>query len=70
MDVAAVTGAFKHPGNKDFVLTEKFSADRAKSFITAVNAVITPPDVHQAVPAPGYGRVNQRFDKVAPVKRH
>jgi hypothetical protein len=70
MDVAAVVGAFKHSCDKNFVLIEKFPADGAKSFITAVNAVITPPDMHQVVPSPGYGRKNQCFDKVASVKRH
>jgi hypothetical protein len=70
MDVAAVVGAFKHSCDKNFVLIEKFPADRAKSFITTVNAVITHPDVHQAVPAPGYGRIDQRFYKVVFVKRH
>jgi hypothetical protein len=70
MDVAALVGAIKHSCDKDFLLIEKFPANGAKSFITAVNAVITPSDMHQAVPSPGDGRINQRSHKVASVKRH
>jgi len=63
MDMGAAAGAFKKPGNEDFVFFEDFAADRANAVPVSVEAVDAAPYMHEPVFAAVQGRKGQGADQ-------